>query len=183
MGSFSFGVDNSSLHVHYYGQNVGWTIPDVTLTGDPSVDQPALLAAGYISGRIMALKTSNVAGRGTVIVPCDTEVLDSPSSHVLIPFGTLINGGGEYATSIGPSGSKKAPVVRAMWEGSIGSNAYNPADVINFVVGQPLYCGNGATAGMYCAERQGADSTSEAVAICTYIPTTANPRLGIASLL
>lgn len=171
------------LHVHYYGQNVGWTVPDVTLTGDPAVDQPALLAAGYIGGRIMALKTSNVAGRGTVIVPCDTEVADSPSGSALIPFGTLINGGGEYATSIGPSGSKKAPVVRAMWEGSVGSDAYNPADVDNFVVGRPLYCGTGATAGMWCASSSGSGLSAEAIGICTKIPTTADPRLGVASLL
>lgn len=173
------------LKLAYYGQNDGTTVPDVTLTGDPAVDQPALLAAGYVSGRVMALKTSAVAGRGPVIVPCDASGSTSPAYVGMIPYGTLINGGGEYATSIGPSGSKKAPIVRAMWQGTVGSDAYKAADANSFTVGKFVYCGGGADAGLYTAAAATDVSTryAAAIGICTKTPTTADPTLGVASLL
>lgn len=183
------------LKLQYYGQNDGTTVPDVTLVGDPAVDQPALLANGYVSGRIMALKTSAVTGRGTVVVPCDASGSTSPAYVGMIPYGTLINGGGEYATSIGPSGSRKAPIVRAMWKGTVDSNSYNneldpndPTSVAtgqSFVVGAYLYCGGGANAGLWCSSPVSSANSGfvSPIGICTQVPTTAAPQLGVASLI
>lgn len=174
------------LKLQYYGQNDGTTVPDVTLVGDPAVDQPALLAAGYVSGRIMALKNSAVTGRGAVVVPCDAEHATSPVSNGMIPYGTLINGGGQYATSIGPSGSKRAPIVRAMWKGTVDSDAWKAADQNNFAVGKYVYCGGGADAGLYTASAVAGTAPTDFLApigICYQTPTTAVPQLGVASLI
>jgi hypothetical protein len=155
----------------YYGQNVGFTTPDVTLTGDPAKDQPAMVTAGYLGGRIMSLKTSGVAGRGPVIVPCD--------GSLALPFGTLLNGPGEYATSIGVSGSKKAPVVRAMPFFNVNADSYVAAPTTAYAVGNPLYAGTGAAAGMWTSDKP-ATGEGAVCGICTHIPTTAEPFLGVA---
>jgi len=169
-----------SLIQMYYGQPDGSTVPDVTLTGNPGTDQITLTAAGYLGGRIMALKTSATAGRGTVIVPCDAATL--------IPFGFLINGPGEFAGSIGPSGSGKAPVVRALPQFKVDSQAFVASPTAPYTVGQPLYCGTGANAGLLTADKPTAGQiTAGAYALpvgtCTLVPTAQTPLLGVASLL
>jgi hypothetical protein len=162
-----------SLKLVYYGQNDGSTVPDVTLTGDPGTDQPVLTAAGYVGGKIVALKTSATAGRGVVIVPCD--------ANSQVPYATLLNGPGEFAGAIGPSGSKKAPVVRALWQGLVDNQAYD----INatFVVGAYVYCGgtNHTNIGLYTSAALQGSTTP--VGICTHIPTATEAWLGVASLL
>lgn len=161
-----------SLKLIYYGQNDGSTVPDVALTGDPGTDQAALTAAGYLGGRIMALKTPVNASGLTSIVPCD--------GATMVPFGALINGPGEFAGAIGPSGSKKAPVVRAFWQGNVNDEAYDTAAAwAASDLGKYLYCGEGAKAGLYTKTA----GTAAAVGICTHVPTTAEPWLGVASLL
>jgi len=168
-----------SLKLIYYGQNDGTTVPDVTLTGDPGVDQGVLTTAGYLGGIIVALKTSATAGRGVVIVPCDTDTM--------IPYATLLNGPGEFSGAIGPSGSKKAPVVRALWQGLVDAQAYDAS--ATFTVGAYVYCGHTTThanVGKYTSAARAGNSGGTApiaVGICTHIPTAAEPYLGVASLL
>jgi len=165
-----------SLKLIYYGQNDGSTVPDVTLTGDPGTDQPVLSAAGYNGGVIVALKTSAVAGRGVVIVPCDTGVLNQ------VPYATLLNGPGEFSGAIGPSGSKKAPVVRALWQGIVDNQGYDVN--ATFVVGVNVYCGgsNNTNIGLY-TDFAHKGTNSVVVGICTHIPTATEAWLGVASLL
>src|SRR5271157_2232874 len=125
-----FKDTNMSLKLTYYGQNDGSTVPDVALTGDPGTDQALLTAAGYLGGRIMALAaTSHATNTEVVIVPCD--------SNSMVPYATLLNGPGEFSGAIGPSGSRKAPVVRALWQGIVDSEAYFDTD--DFVLGAYLY--------------------------------------------
>jgi hypothetical protein len=101
-----------SLKLTYYGQNDGSTVPECTLTGDPGTDQAALTSAGFLGGKIMSLTTAVLAQNTSVsITPCD--------SASMVPYATLLNGPGEFAGAIGPSGSRKAPVVRAMWQGIV----------------------------------------------------------------
>jgi len=151
--------------VFYYGQNVGNTVPDVILTGNPALDQPALAAAGYLGGTIMALAPStHVLPIGSpVIVPCD--------GASAIPFGTLLNDPGEFSGSIGPSGSGKAPVVRALWYGAVDSVAFDTADA-GYAIGGLLYCGTGpGYVGKYTATTH---KGTAIVGICTSKPGAAS---------
>src|SRR5271166_6237209 len=151
--------------VFYYGSNIGNTVPDVILTGNPALDQPALAAAGYLGGTIMALAPStHVLPIGSpVIVPCD--------GASAIPFGTLLNDPGELSGSIGPSGSGKAPVVRALWYGAVDSVAFDTTDT--YTIGQQLLCGTGAGfVGKYCGTSHGHVGT--VVGLCTSKPGAAS---------
>ena len=168
-----------SLKLIYLGQNDGSTVPDVALTGDPGTDQAALTAAGYLGGRIVAIENapSNVVNTkdGVAIVPCD--------SSTEIPFATLLNGPGEFAGAIGPSGSRKAPVVRALWQGIVDSQAYDTTDT-GYAAGKYLYCGATTKAGLYVSAPAGtAAGEVVPVGICTHVPSAAEPWLGVASLL
>ncbi len=179
-----------SLKVLYYGQNVGTTVPDVILSGNPALDQPALASAGYLGGRIMRLAaSSNLPGGVPVIVPCDAD------SATNVPFATLINDPGEFSGSIGPSGSGKAPVVRALWFGLVDSVAFDTTD--SYTLGAKLYCGGtiASTVGKYTAAGH-KGTNSPVVGICTSLPGAAsfygpgsyqyggtNNWLGVASLL
>lgn len=191
-----------SLKLTYYGQNDSVNAsPAVSLVGDPGTDQQTLTTAGYLGGVIVALldsatlasyapnagyafQSANEPAFGSIgnIVPCDRK---STSTAGNIPFATLINGPGEFSGAIGPSGSKKAPVVRGLWQGNVDSQAY-AGTITNFKVGQYLYCG-GSTAsrqGKYVAltDSEGGTDTI-VVGICTHVPTAAEPWLGVASLL
>lgn len=198
-----------SLKLTYYGQNdsVNAT-PAVTLTGDPGTDQQTLTAAGYLGGIIVSLLSSvsgyvgytgaagtaytytvqsaNEPAFGTIgnIVPCDTA-----STAGNIPFATLLNGPGEFAGAIGPAGSKKAPVVRAMWQGNVDSQAYDTGNIASFTVGQYVYCGCSTydNTGLYTdishTGATGGIGYKIPVGICTHVPTTSEPWLGVASVL
>ncbi len=168
-----------ALKLVYYGQNDGSTVPDVTLTGDPGTDQPVLTAAGYVGGKIVALKTSATAGRGVVIVPCDA------GAAAQVPYATLLNSPGEFAGAIGPSGSKKAPVVRALWQGIVDNQAYDTnANFTAAGIGSYLYCGgtNNSNVGLYTTSAL-KGTNSPVVGIMTHIPTATEAWLGVASLL
>ena len=193
-----------ALKLTYYGQNDSVnSVPDVTLTGDPGTDQATLTSYGYLGGKIMAIAAPHTAtSNESVIVPCDPDAtLGSTETPVYasglttgagtIPFGVLMNGPGEFAGAIGPSGSKKAPVVRAMFEGNINSEGYDATIVSSsthpIVIGQYLYCGSNTknNQGLFTSAAN-ASATSialGAVGICTHVPTTAEPWLGVASLL
>lgn len=166
-----------SLRLTYYGQNDGTTVPDVVLTGDPGTDQATLTAAGFLGGKIVALKVPTNATGFIAIVPCDGDTM--------VPFATLLNGPGEFSGAIGPSGSKKAPVVRAMWQGNVNSEAYDAA--ATFTVGTFLYCGGtlNSNVGVYTTTANASTASKAAgpVGICTHKPTAAEPWLGVASLI
>src|SRR5271163_1030180 len=151
-----------SLKLTYYGQNdsVNCT-PAVFLTGDPGTDQQTLTSAGYLGGVIVAIVDSGATlaaplafqpsyepAFGSIgnIVPCDTSQGGTPvygANEGNIPFATLINGPGEFAGAIGPSGSRKAPVVRALWQGNVDFQGYDSAST--FLLGQYVYCGSTLT--------------------------------------
>lgn len=193
-----------SLKLHYYGQNdaVNCT-PAVALYGDPGTDQQALLAAGYKGGVLVALTdtltgytgpgtgyaitSANEPAFGAIgnIVPAD---VDGTAGN--IPFATLLNGPGEFAGAIGPSGSKKAPVVRAMWQGNVDADGFDAACAANGAhpakVGQYLYCGGNTNSNQGKYTSFAGTSTAGQkipVGICTHVPTTSEPWLGVASLL
>lgn len=179
--------------------------PAIALSGDPGTDQQSLTTAGYLGGTIVALtstvtgysgngatyviQTANEPAFGTIgnIVPCDRAAA-STVGHV--PFATLLNGPGEFAGAIGPSGSKKAPVVRALWQGNVDSQAYG-GTTTNFAVGSYVYCGGSTAkrAGLYVSitdsegSNDGGTGVAVPVGICTHVPTSGEPWLGVASLL
>jgi hypothetical protein len=161
-----------SLKSVYYGQQDGSTVPDVVLTGNPGTDQQTLIAAGYLGGRVMALKLSATAGRGTVIVPCDAATM--------VPFGFLLNGPGEFAGSIGPSGSGKAPITRAYPQFLVDSQAYVAVPTAAYAVGGYVYCGTGANAGLLTADVP-ASGNKAPIGVITSVPTASNPWLGVAA--
>jgi hypothetical protein len=196
--------------------------PDLVLTGDPGTDQQTLISAGYLGGRIMALSGSphNVTNVSSVIVPCDvdstagsTETATAgivgpgpynPNDNYYtstatttvaagnIPFGTLLNGPGEFSGAIGPAGSKKAPIIRALWQGNVNQEAYdtNSSALAAYTVGAYLYCGgnsspHGANVGLYTSSGNYSTTAGNRiiVGICTHVPTTQEPWLGVASLI
>lgn len=165
------------LKLIYMGQNDSFNCtPDVVLVGDPGTDQPVLAAAGYKGGKIVALKNPGVNIVAQVIVPCDADTL--------VPFGTLLNGPGEFAGAIGPSGSKKAPIVRALWQGTVDAEGYDAS--ATFVEGAYVYCGGTTSTniGLYTDNtRKGTKAGNPAIGICTHVPSASEPWLGVASLL
>jgi hypothetical protein len=189
-----------SLKLTYYGQNdsVNCT-PAVFLTGDPGTDQQTLTSAGYLGGVIVAIIDSSATltaplafqpsyepAMGSIgnIVPVDTDAA-SPSygaSEGNVPFATLLNGPGEFAGAIGPSGSRKAPVVRALWQGNVDFQGYDAN--ANFALGQYAYAGGNtkSNVGKY-TDSAHKGSASPAVGIVTHVPTAPEPWLGVASLL
>ena len=193
-----------SLKLTYYGQNdsVNCT-PAVYLTGDPGTDQQTLTAAGYLGGVIVAIIDSSATltaplafqssyepAFGSIgnIVPCDTKATPTIYGGVegSIPFATLLNGPGEFAGAIGPSGSRKAPVVRALWQGNVDFQGYDSG--ATFALGQYVYCGSSAipATGLYTQlSRAGIGGAPAAVpvGICTHVPSASEPWLGVASLL
>jgi len=130
------------LKLDMYGQNDGTTVPNVVLTGTPGVDQTTLTNAGYLGGKVMAMVGTYSADGFPLIAPCD--------AYPMNPYGLLANGPGEFAGAIGPSGSKKAPIFRAMLKGGVDSQAYSTTPGA-FVAGQPIFCGAGAYAGLMVA--------------------------------
>jgi hypothetical protein len=152
------------------------------LTGDPGTDQQTLTAAGYLGGKIVALKVPAVnTSLEAVIVPADTD-----TAAALVPFGVLLNGPGEFAGAIGPSGSKKAPIVRALFQGNVNSESYDTVNSPTFVIGKYIYCGGTthSNIGLYTdTTNKGTLSGNPAVGICTHVPSAAEPWLGVASLL
>jgi len=171
------GENSMALKLQYYGQNDSQWSPDVTLTGDPGTDQQTLTSAGYLGGIVVAIKApATYTAVEAVIVPCDNDSY--------IPFGTLINGPGEFAGAIGPSGSKKAPVVRALWQGNVNSEAYDAQSGVSWTLGGYVYVGGtgNSNIGKYTSSSK-KGSLATVVGICTHVPSTSEPWLGVASLL
>lgn len=187
-----------SLKLTYYGQNdsVNCT-PAVFLTGDPGTDQQTLTSAGYLGGVLVALIDSNATltaplafqsayepAFGSIgnIVPVDGTGTAYGASEGNIAFATLLNGPGEFAGAIGPSGSRKAPVVRALWQGNVDYQGYDSA--ATFAIGQYVYAG-GTThtnIGKYTSAAL-SGSADQIVGICSHVPSASEPWLGVISLL
>jgi hypothetical protein len=189
-----------SLKLTYYGQNDSVNCsPAVFLTGDPGTDQQTLTAAGYLGGVLVslvgllpgttyvgsgyagyALQSAYEPAMGSIgnIVPVDG---DSAITGRLA-FATLLNGPGEFAGAIGPSGSRKAPVVRALWQGNVDFQGYDAA--ATFVIGNYIYAGGHANtnSGLY-TDVGHAGASAQIVGICSHIPTATEPWLGVISLL
>ena len=162
------------LKLVYYGQNDGAHGPDVALTGDPGTDNVTLLNAGYLGGKVVALATSATVARGNVVIPCDTGSM--------VPYGFLMNGPGEFAGAIGPSGSGKISVVRAMPTILVDAQAYALTPTAPYAVGAPLYCGTGATIGLVTSDKPGTGFANP-IGVCMAIPTATFPWLGVAALI
>ncbi len=191
-----------SLKLTYMGQNDSANCtPAVPLSGDPGTDQQTLAAGGYTGGVIVALTATLVGYTGSAyagyaiqptnqpafgaignIVPCDT---DATAGNV--PFAVLLNNGGEFAGAIGPSGSKKAPVVRAMWQAMVDYQGYdaNATGANAFVIGQYVYCGGHThtNSGLYTTVNLKGSIIATVVGICTHVPSATEAWLGVASLL
>jgi len=170
------------LELEYYGQNDGTTVPDLTLTGDPGVDNPALTAAGYTSGAICSIKAGGATTSGLIIHPCDGKGTEAP-------YGFLLLGAGQFSSAITPSGSGKTPIVRAFPKFKVPAAQCQDATWSNYATGAALYCGisangaNTATAGLFAHANASGTAGANIVGYCTHTPTTAEPWLGVASVL
>ena len=169
------------LELEYYGQNDGTTVPDLTLTGDPGVDNAALTAAGFVSGAIMSVKNNSASTLGLVVNPLDGENSLTGSAPE-VPYGFLLLGAGQFSSSITPSGSGKTPVVRAFPKFKVPASVCKTGDT--FKTGQRVYAAGGADKGKFTAVAGAANTAgSIAVGICTHVPTAAEPWLGVAALI
>lgn len=171
-----------ALELQYYGQNVSLFGPDVALTGDPSVDIAAVQAAGFNPGMLVKLGTSSNNPDGVALqLASDGEAI----------FGTIITDAGEFANTIGVSGSNRISVARGLWVGNLYGSGYVAVSGTNtYAVGAKVYCGQGtANKGKYTSNTTNSQDgntaalTGPAVGIVTHTPTTTEPWLGIASLI
>lgn len=161
-----------ALELQYYGSNVSLFGPDLALTGDPGIDIAALTAAGYVPGTLVKLVTSTNNPDGIAIAPADGAADDEI-------FGAIITIPGEFANSIGASGSNRITVARSLWVGNLYGSGYDTART--YVAGQALYAGTSSKLGLYTNADPGSSATK--VGIVTHVPTTSEPWLGIASLI
>jgi hypothetical protein len=166
-------------------------VPNLTLTGDPGVDNAALTAGGYASGAIVSIASaSGSAGaaqgaNGNLIVnPLDgAKGVTAGATAPEMPYGFLILGAGQFSSSITPSGSGKTPVVRAFPKFKAPVAQCSDASA-SYVVGSYLYCGSSANKGKFTVTAGSAGTAGAIpVGICTHTPTAAEPWLGVASLI
>lgn len=169
-----------NLELEYYGQNDGTTVPDLTLTGDPGVDNAALTAAGYNSGAIVSIKYDSASTHGLVVHPLDGANSNTGTTGMEFPYGFLILGAGQFSSSITPSGSGKTPVVRAYPKFKVPTAQTTGS----FKVGKYLYAASGADKGKFTATAGSAGTAGAIpVGICTHVPTSAEPWLGVAAII
>lgn len=171
-----------ALELQYYGQNVSLFGPDVALTGDPSVDISAVQTAGFIPGALVKVASSSNNPDGVALA-----LADGNNDTIL---GAIITEPGEFANTIGVSGSNRIAVARGLFIGNLYSGAFIAASGTNtYALGAKLYCGNGGSAGKYTSNKtisqdsNTAAITGPAIGIVTHTPTTTEPWLGIASLI
>jgi hypothetical protein len=105
----------------------------------------------------------------------------------------MVNGGGNYAESIGVSGSRKLSVGRAfiMFDAIndvIDPPCYVATPTTAYALGNPLYCGSThqGTLGQWTADipqnSGGTPLTAPVVCgICLHVPSVAYPYLGVAT--
>jgi len=143
---------------------------DLSATGIGTATETA--TAGVITGGVFEPGSSQYTNNATTTVAGGNT-----------PFAVLLNGPGEFSGAIGPAGSKKAPVVRGLFQGNVNAEAYDSA--ATFVAGQYVYCGGhtNSNVGLYTDSAHKGAVITTAVGICTHVPTTSEPWLGVASLL
>ena len=168
----------------------GFFGPNLLLSGDPAIDQPAMRTANFAGGRIAVLVAASFSGAPVglaALAPMDGGVAANR------PFGVMINGGGNYAESIGVSGSRKLSVGRAfiMFDAVndvIDPPCYVASPTAAYALGAPLYCGstNQSTLGQWSSDIP-KDGTSTPLTapvvcgICLHVPSVAEPFLGVAT--
>jgi hypothetical protein len=158
-----------ALELKFYAHNVSIFGPDLALSGDPGVDIPALTAAGFVAGAIVKLVPSTNNPDGVALALADGAV---DLGHI---FGVIITQPGEFASSITPSASNKISVAWGRWIGDLYGSGFDTTQT--YVFGGSLYCDNGANKGRFTNVSTG---NGNPVGICTHVPTTYEPWLGIA---
>ena len=166
-----------ALELLYYGHNVSMFGPDVALTGDPSIDNAAVAAAGFKAGVIVKLGASSNNPDGLALQVVDGAVAGDSG----LALGAIITEPGEFANTIGPSGSNRISVARGLWVGNLYGSGFDSSKT--YTIGEKLYPGTGAVEGCYTNSKTGLDAGVTAVGLVTHVPTTTEPWLGIASLL
>ncbi len=167
----------------------GFFGPNLALTGDPAIDQPAMRAAGYAGGRIATIVAATFAGHAAGLAAL--APLDGATTKRA--FGAFVNGGGNYAESLGVSGSRKMSVARCkvmfdVVNEIVDPPAYVAAPTTPYGVGNPLYCGctRTTTVGQWTADAPldgagAAVADPEVVGVCLHAPTVTEPFLGVAT--
>jgi hypothetical protein len=161
-----------ALELQYYGQNFSLFGPDLALTGDPAIDNAALEAAGFNAGVLVKVGVSTL-NPDEMALQIATDA-DAVAGTIL---GAIITIPGEFANTIGPSGSNRISVARAHFVGNVlGAKSFDQAllGAGAIAVGDPLYCG---LTGLYTA------AGTAPVAICSHVPTAIEPWLGVISLI
>jgi hypothetical protein len=161
-----------ALELQFYGHNVSMFGPDLALQGDPGVDIPALTSAGFVAGALVKLVASSNNPDGVAIALADG------AADAGAIFGAIITQPGEFASSISPSASNKISVAWGRWIGNLYGSGFDTAQT--YVFGSKLYCDHGASLGRYTNV---STNNGSVIGICTHVPTTTEPWLGIASLL
>jgi hypothetical protein len=127
----------------------------------------------------MAIKPASATTNGLIIVPADGA---ATAGALQIPYGVLLLGAGQFSSSITPSGSGRLPVVRAFAKFKVPSSACKANDT--FVVGSYLYAASSSDKGKWTITPGSAGTTGILpVGICTHVPTTSEPWLGVAELV
>lgn len=167
----------------------GFFGPNLALAGDPAIDQPAMRAAGFAGGRIATIVAATFAGH----VPGASALTPLDGGSTKKAFGAFVNGGGNYAESLGVSGSRKMSVARCKVMFDVVNEIVNPPAYVAtpttpYGAGNPLYCGcaNKSTVGQWTADAPvdgaGAAITNpEVCGICLHAPTVTEPYLGVAT--
>lgn len=168
----------------------GFFGPNLFLSGDPAVDQPAMRTANFAGGRLACLVASSYAGAPAyeaALVPMDGGVAANR------PFGVMVNGGGNYAESIGVSGSRKLSVARALVmfdaiNDIIDPPCYVASPVAAYTLGAPLYSGSTfqSTLGQWTSDipKDSGGTPLVAPVVCgivLHVPSVAYPFLGVAT--
>ena len=178
------------LELEYYGQNDGTCVPNCVLTGDPGVDNATLDAGGFKSGAIVSIVPSaagyaaGVTGSATnlVVGPLDGGLTAGSTGGVQYPYGFLILGAGQFSSSITPAGSGKTPVVRAYPKFKVPTSQCKLNDT--FLNGKYVYAATGADKGKFTVTAGAANSSGIIpVGICTHVPSTSEPWLGVAAII
>ena len=164
--------------------------PNVALVGDPAIDSKTLFDGGYGAGRIATLTTSTLAADSGKNKPALIP-LDGASGKRA--FGAFVNGGGNYAESLGPSGSKKMSVARAKVAFDVINEtgqlaAYVAAPTKAYAIGDPLYagCAKTNTVGQWTSDAPvdgagAAVANPEIVGLTLHVPTATEAYLGVAT--
>lgn len=144
------------------------------------MDNAALTAAGYTTGAIVSIKYDSSSTLGLIVHPLDGANSNTGTTGMEFPYGFLILGAGQFSSSITPSGSGKTPVVRAYPKFKVPTAQTTGT----FKTGQYLYAAASGNKGKFTATAGSAGTAGATpVGICTHVPTSAEPWLGVAAII